>query len=342
MAGIIRSGTGWLALGAGLACLAWRVTRPAPIDLQGRSVLITGGSRGLGLLMAEAFADEGCRVAICARDREELARAAARLRKRGAEVADFVCDVSDADQVEIMVEQVAQRFGGIDILVNNAGIIQVGPFEAMTLDDFERSMDTIFWGALYATKAALPGMQRRGGNIVNITSIGGKVPVPHLLPYDAAKFALVGLSEGLRAELRSKGVLVTTVVPGLMRTGSPFHGEFKGDSDHEFTWFSLASATPLTTMSAARAARRIVEATRRGEAEVTLGWQAKGLRLFHGVFPSVFTEVAGAVQRILPGDTSREAQKGYEIATPLVPSRVTALMNRAAQDNNELGGPLRG
>ncbi len=332
-----RSGAGWLAAAAGLAYLGWRATRPEPLELRGRSVLITGGSRGLGLLLAEAFAEEGCRVAICARDPEELERAAARLRARGAQVAAIVCDVADAGQVQAMVAEVVERFGEVDVLVNNAGIIQVGPFAAMELEDFTRAMDIIFWGSLHTIRAVLPTMRGRGGRIVNITSIGGKVPVPHLLPYDAAKFALVGLSEGLRAELRSEGILVTTVVPGLMRTGSPFQGEFKGDAPAEFTWFSLASATPLTTMSAGRAARRIVEATRRGEAEVTLSWQAKTLRLLHGVLPGPFTDLAGAVHRLLPSGTNRAVRKGHELSTPLAPSPATTLMNRAARRNNELG-----
>jgi short-subunit dehydrogenase len=107
-----------------------------------------------------------------------------------------------------------QRVGLIDVLVNNAGLIRVGPFAAMTLDDFQQTMDVMFWGPLHTTLAVLPSMrERKQGSIVNIVSIGGKVGVPHLLPYSCAKFALVALSEGLRAELAPDGIRVTTIVP---------------------------------------------------------------------------------------------------------------------------------
>src|SRR5262249_29078614 len=143
--------------------------------------------------------------------------------------------------------------------VNNAGIIQVGPMETMTLADYQEAMRVHYWGPLYTALAVLPQMkQRRAGRIVNITSIGGKVAVPHLLPYVGSKFALVGLSEGLRAELMKDGILVTTVVPGLMRTGSPRNAFFKGQNEAEYAWFKIGDSIPVLTTSAERAARRIV------------------------------------------------------------------------------------
>jgi NAD(P)-dependent dehydrogenase (short-subunit alcohol dehydrogenase family) len=241
-----------------------------------------------------------------------------------------------------MVDQVRGHFGRIDILVNNAGVIQVGPVAAMEIEDFQQAMDVMYWGSLHAILAVLPEMKERGsGRIVNITSIGGKVAVPHLLPYDAAKFAHVALSEGLRAELRRFGILVTTIVPGLMRTGSPVNALFKGEARKEFTWFALASATPLTAMNAARAARRIVAATRRGEAEVTLSWQAKLLRLANGIAPGAMSDLMGVAAALLPSGTNRAEHRGMHLATAAAPSPLTALMNRAARRNNEFGGQPR-
>lgn len=327
---------------AAAAYVGWRLVRRRGDDIVGDVVLITGGSRGLGLLLAKEFAARGCRLVICARDEPELARAAHELRAGGAVVMSISCDVSRREQVEEMVQRATERFGRIDTLVNNAGIIQVGPLASMTISDFERAMDVMFWGALYPTLAVLPQMlDRRRGRIVNITSIGGKVAVPHLVPYDAAKFALVGLSQGLRAELKKDGISVTTIVPGLMRTGSPVQARFKGDQEKEFTWFSLASATPLTTISAERAAKRIVEAARRGEAEVTLSWQAKALRLTHDLFPGAVSDLLSIVNRVLPSGTGENEAPGMRLATALAPSRLTGLMNRAAIRNNEFGGSVR-
>src|SRR5205085_1734915 len=203
----------------------------------------------------------GARVASCARDAEELERANAELQQLSGDVLAVTCDLTNQVQVEEMIELVRLHLGQIDVLVNNAGVISVGPVELMTLEDYQQAMETNYWGALYTILAVLPEMRaRREGRIVNITSIGGKISVPHLVPYSASKFALVGLSEGLRAELMKDGVVVTTICPGLMRTGSPRNATFKGRHRAEYTWFSISDALPLTSISATRAARRIVKA----------------------------------------------------------------------------------
>lgn len=331
----------WLA--AGTLALAARelVRRRRTIDLRSRVVLVTGGSRGLGLVLARRFADAGCRLVICARDPEELERARAELEERAPAVLAIRCDVSDRDAVDAMVRRAAEHFGGIDVLVNNAGVIEVGPVEHMRAADFERVLRINFMGSVHTTLAVLPEMRRRGGGrIANITSIGGRVAVPHLLPYDAAKFALVGFSEGMRAELARDGILVTTVVPGLMRTGSPPNAWFRGNREAEWSWFSVGDALPLTSMSAERAAERIVEALRRGEADVTLGWQARLLGTVHALFPGATAELLGVVNRLLPSPAADGDQRvrGMRLATPISPSPATVLMNRAARANNEYGG----
>ncbi len=335
-------GTGKLLLAGALGYFGWRALRSPGDDLRGQVVLITGGSRGLGLLMAREFASLGCKVAICARDEVELETARSRVAEFGVPVLAVPCDVGSRDQVDAMVAAVRERFGRIDILVNNAGIIQVGPVESMTMIDYERAMQVMFWGPLHTTMAVLDEMVERGsGRIVNVTSIGGKVAIPHLLPYGTAKFAHVALSEGLRAELKRFGVSVTTIIPGLMRTGSPVNALFKGEAGKEFTWFALASATPLTTMSASRAARRIVLATRRREAEVTLSWQAKLLRVANGLAPGAMSDLMGLATRALPAGGATAEHRGMHLATRVAPSALTALMNRAARRNNELGGQAR-
>src|SRR5207253_5505608 len=142
------------------------------------------------------------------------------------------------------------RFGQIDVLINNAGIIAVGAVPSQTLVDYQEAMDVMFWGVVYPTLAVLPQMMRRGsGHIGNITSIGGKISVPHLVPYGCAKFAAVGFSEGLHAEVKRFGVNVTTVVPGLMRTGSHLDAFFKGKQEYEYGWFALSGTNPLFSIA---------------------------------------------------------------------------------------------
>jgi NAD(P)-dependent dehydrogenase (short-subunit alcohol dehydrogenase family) len=302
----------------GICYLGWQLFRVLRTqDIRGQVVMVTGGSRGLGLELARQFAREGCRIAICARDDQELERARIDLEALGAEVAVHRCDVSDRDRVEAMVAAVVERFGGVDIVVNNAGIFQVGPFESMTPGDFERAMAVNFWGPLNVIWAALPSMRQRGrGQIVNVTSIGAEISVPHLLPYDCAKAAFLRLSEGLAAELARQGIKVTTVVPGLMRTGSPVNASFKGNAQREFEWFSLGDSLVLTSTSAERAARRIVGSARRGEGKVVLTWQAKLLRVLHGLAPNAVVRALGWVNGRLPGERGLrfESRRGKELA----------------------------
>jgi NAD(P)-dependent dehydrogenase (short-subunit alcohol dehydrogenase family) len=175
---------------AGLGWLAYKVVQwSRQANLDGQVVLITGASRGLGLALAREFARIGCRLVITARDAQELARAQQDLWQRGAAVLAVPCDVTNQEQVHSVVDQATQRFGGVDIVVNNAGMIQVGPLTTTTKEDFASALDVMFWGTLYPTLAVLPQMRaRRRGHIVNITSIGGMVSVPHLLPYTCAKY----------------------------------------------------------------------------------------------------------------------------------------------------------
>ncbi|HKX33363.1 MAG TPA: SDR family NAD(P)-dependent oxidoreductase [Blastocatellia bacterium] len=328
------------AVGVGTAVAARAVVRRlTQFSLRGKTVLITGGSRGLGLVLAREFARQGARLAICARDAGELARARVDLVSRGAEVVAVPCDLTDQSQVREMIRHVREQFKEIDVLVNNAGIITVGPYEEMTLSDYEEAMKANFWSALYTTLAVAPEMRaRRQGRIVNIASIGGKIGVPHLVPYCASKFALVGFSEGLRAELKPHGVVVTTVCPGLMRTGSPLHATFKGQHREEYKWFSVSDSLPLTSMSAERAARRIVTACKNGDAEVILSIPAKLAVELRAHFPELTAGLMGLFNYLLPdpGGIGVEGSKGAESGSALSSSWLTVLSQRAARKNNQI------
>jgi short-subunit dehydrogenase len=329
------------AVGAGLV-LRQRDRHRRALDFRDSVVLVTGGSRGLGLLLAREFGREGATVAICARDAAELERARAWLAEHGVTATTSVCDVADRGAVERMIDEVRQRHGVPDVLVNNAGIIQVGPIDTMTHEDFRRSMDINFWGTVNTTLTVLPEMRRRGrGRIVNITSIGGKVSVPHLLPYGAAKFAAVGFSEGLRAELEGEGVDVVTIVPGLMRTGSHVNAEFKGNAEAESRWFSLGATLPLVSMDAERAARQIVRAARHGSTVRVLSLPAIALATAHGVAPGVVTRGLGAVQQlILPEGETGPAVRGMELEQPGWLRTLTRLGRVAARRFRQYPGPV--
>jgi NAD(P)-dependent dehydrogenase (short-subunit alcohol dehydrogenase family) len=332
-------GAGALGLGAVMAARAWR--RHDAYDFGSKSVVITGGSRGLGLVIARELADEGARLTLIARDEEELARAADDIRTRQpfADVLTVAADLRRRYDAERAIAQVVERYGRVDVVINNAGIIQVGPVDHMKLGDYEDAMATHFWAPLYMVVAALPHMRRQGeGRIVNVSSIGGRIAVPHLVPYSASKFALVGLSDGLRGELARDNIVVTTVCPGLMRTGSPVNAMFKGQRPQEYAWFAISDSLPLASIDARRAGRQIIEACRRGDAELVITIQAKLAILARTLAPELFSDVMTFVNGLLPGPAADgdEARPGRDSQSEWAPSKLTASTYRAAEQNNEL------
>ena len=310
------------------------------IDLMGKNVLITGGSRGLGLVLARQLIARGARIAICARDLGELERAREDLASRGGTITTVQCDLTDQNQVDLMVCSVRKTLGPIDILINNAGIIGVGPIQTMGVEDFDAAMKTHFYAPLYTTLAVLPDMREKGaGRIVNISSIGGLVSVPHLVPYVASKFALTGFSQGLRAELMRENIYVTTVYPGLMRTGSPRNVQVKGKHKIEYALFKMMDSLPVSAMSVNRAARQIINAFARGQANIVLSIQAKTAAKLHALFPSISNDANAMLNMLLPtarpGD--RKSVRGYEAESMLTRSPLAILTKRAAFANNEMG-----
>jgi NAD(P)-dependent dehydrogenase (short-subunit alcohol dehydrogenase family) len=298
-----------ILIGIAAAAAAYALKPSAPKRRPGQVVLITGGSRGLGLALAERYARSGAKLVLAARDVEELIIARHTLLDREAiqspdDVLLIPADLTDAAQAVMLIDHAIGHFGRIDILINNAGIVEVGPVENQPLAAYRRAMATNFFAALHTTHAALPHLLRRNflhgdAAIVNIASIGGKFAVPHMLPYVASKFALVGFSEGLHAELRHKGIRVTTVCPGLMRTGGEAHADFTGQTKKEQRWFNLAARTPILTASVRHAANKIYSAVAAGRAEITITPQAWLAARIAGVAPATTQYVASLANHLL-------------------------------------------
>lgn len=314
------------------------------MDQQRPVAVVTGASRGLGFLLARELGRRGHDLVICARSEDGLAAARAELLDSATRVHTVVCDVSIQADVQRLIDEAVREFDRIDVLVNNAGTIQVGPVNVMTTEHFAEALGVMLWGMVHSSLAALPILRRsEKPAILNITSIGGKIPAPHLLPYTTAKFAAVGFSEGLRAELAKDGVSVTTAVPGLLRTGSPRNALFTGDREAEHRWFALADSIPVLSMDAERAAARIISAALRGRPEVILTPVAKVAVRLHGLAPGLTTRAASVVDRLLPRSaTGSEPVPGHALEPqPAWFRALTTLTRRAARRTHEYDDEAR-
>jgi short-subunit dehydrogenase len=308
--------------------------------LAGEVALVTGASRGLGLLLARELARRSVKLVICARDEAELDRAAGWLRDGGAEVTAVPCDVADEAAPQLLVQTALNRYGKLDILVSNAGIITVAGIEGTTAADFASALEVMTLAPVRLTLAALKVMrEQQHGRIVTIASVGGKVSVPRLLPYSVAKFGEVAFSEGLRAELGRGPIRVTTVVPGLMRTGSHLRARFGGRAASEYTWFSLAASLPLVSMDAERAARRIISATAAGQSELILTPLAQIAARGAGISPGLTGALLHLTHRLLPEPGSQQQMTPGRQLRPVINERafawLTSLGRAAAQRFNE-------
>jgi short-subunit dehydrogenase len=254
--------------------------------------------------------------------------------------------VADNAQVEALVERVEADLGAIDVMICVAGIVQVGPLESLERSHFTNAIDTMLWGPVNCGLAVAPRMRARGqGRIGVITSVGGRIAAPHLLPYSTAKFGAVGFSRGLRSELAGTGVTVTSVQPGLMRTGSHLRAQFVGDHGREFAWFAIAASLPLLSIDAERAAVRIVHGILAGRAVVTVTPLAMLAPRVDALFPGLTSALLGLTTRLLPDapgtPESTETREGWEAAqqlprrTRFLVDRLTGLGRAAAGQYNE-------
>lgn len=328
---------GGLLLG-GIAATRMLRRQARSIEVKNRVVLITGGSRGLGLVIARQLAREGARVVICARDEHELFEAADSLSTFTEDFLTIPCDITKAEEVRRMFDEIKTKLGLVEVVINNAGVIQVGPMENMTREDYEHAMQVHFWGPFNVVNEALPHMMKqRQGRIVNISSINGKISLPHLLPYTVSKFALAGFSEGSAAELSRYNIRVTSVYPGLMRTGSPRNVDVKGKHKKEYAWFKISDSVPLVSMSAEAAAAKVIQAMKCGDKILALGMPAKLAIAMEGIAPGLNVSLFGLANKILPNPDGQgfESKKGYESET-IISETFGRNSDEAAEQNNEV------
>jgi len=306
---MVAAGTMWGAR-------AWLRSRRW-IELRDRVIVITGSDSGFGLIQARQVAAQGAIVVLAARDARKLDAAAEAVRREGAsEVLAIPTDVSKPDEARWLIDTAVERFGRLDVLINTAGLMLVGAEPTVTLDDLRNLMDVNFWGAVYTTRAALPHMrQARFGRIANVSSIGGRVAVPHMQPYTVSKFALTGYTKSLRPEALRDNIYVTGIYPMTIRTGGHRHAWFKGNREAEYSWFSLGDVIPGLAASAERAARKAIRGIQGGDPEVIIGLGARLQIAIDSLLPNWSAEMMDLLEYALPAPTNLDgpALQGREI-----------------------------
>jgi NAD(P)-dependent dehydrogenase (short-subunit alcohol dehydrogenase family) len=313
-------------------------TRLGTNSLTGQTAVIVGASRGLGLVLARQLASAGCKLALCARDPHELERARRELVATGAAVFARPCDATRPDQMEDFVHATLRRFGSLDLLITCAASIEVGPLECMTTHDVQEAFEQVFWSAYYPTMAVLPHMRaRKAGRIVHVSSFAGRLGMPHLMPYSTAKSALTGFSASLRAEVAKHGISVTTVTPGLMRTGSHVHATMRGQRDKEYLWFTAGSNLPFSSLGTDLAARRILRAATKRKAESTLTIGIRLLVIANAMAPNLMARLLAFQDRLLPSasEGAPGARSGREVAE-LSHSRLVRALDDYGRSNADL------
>jgi len=281
------------------ASYEWFQRRKLETYFQKKTILISGGSTGLGFALAKRLLSYGANVSICGRDETKLSDLKNRLVLYSNQLHIFQCDVASRDKVKNWIDAAVARFGRIDMLVNNAGILTVGPVESQGESLYRENLDIMLWGHLNTCHEVLGHLKIGKGQIVNIISVGGKISIPHMSSYSVAKSAAAAFSEGLGIELAKYGISVTTIFPWLLRTGSYVNGFFPKGDVKEFQAFSLGSALPMLALNVDAAVSEILIAVRKKKVEAYIGVMARVVTLARELLPGLSRRVLVEASRYL-------------------------------------------
>ncbi len=262
------------------------------------TVLITGASQGIGKATALLFARKGYDLVLAARQADRLTAVGQEVQSLGRAALTVPTDVRDADQVNALVNKALDQYSAIDVLINNAGIYISGPAEQFSLEDWHNTIDLNLWGYIHTIHALLPHFLERGsGTIVNLSSIGGKVPAPYLVPYCTSKFAVTGLTESLHSELKPKGIHVCGIYPNVIKSSlmerAIFRGKDEEDEQARRDQLNQVVSTPVVEKPE-DVAQAIWDAVEHQRSEVLVGSanvSNGAYRLFPGLMQLLFRQV---------------------------------------------------
>ncbi|MUL36775.1 SDR family NAD(P)-dependent oxidoreductase [Gloeocapsopsis dulcis] len=258
------------------------------------TVLITGASQGIGKATALLFARKGYDLVLAARQPEPLQATAEEIQKLGRQAIAIPTDVRDPEQIKSLASKAIEHYGTIEVLVNNAGIYISGPVEEFSLEDWHQTIDTNLWGYIHTIYALLPHFLAQGsGTIINISSIGGKVPIPYLVPYTTSKYAVTGLTEALHSELKPKGIHVGGIYPNIIKSNflerAIFRGKDQQDAQARLDQLNQVLNTPVIEKPE-DVAEAVWKAVKDQREEILVG-SANLSKAAYGIFPGLMQSV---------------------------------------------------
>jgi NAD(P)-dependent dehydrogenase (short-subunit alcohol dehydrogenase family)/uncharacterized protein YndB with AHSA1/START domain len=286
-------------------------------EIAGQRVLVTGGSSGIGLAVAQGLAEEGAEVALLARNELGLAAAKRKLAETGAEAVTVAADVTDREALTAAVDEAARQLGGLDVLVTAAAGVSFGRFVETDPEDFDATVETVLGGTVDTIRAALPHLERSRGAVVTVGSIAAHMPLPGMAAYTASKHGLVGFLETVRVELEESGSSVTLslVNPGAVDTP---------------LWSNLESSTGLlppsppspTLYSAEAIAEAVLSVIRHPRNELTVGGFARSQVAFYSHFGSLGRRAMRALARLEHTAGDRPASGAGGLSEPKGQGRI--------------------
>lgn len=293
------------------------------MDYSGKVVVITGASSGIGRESAHQFAKSHASVVLISRDKDKLEGVSEELSVYKTKRLVCPCDVSDRKQVDLTCKKILEEFGRVDVLVNNAGFGIYGTIENLKTDEIESQIGTNYLGMVYCTKALLPKMlECRSGHIVNVASVAGSFGIPGMSAYCASKFAMLGFSESLYHELKSKGVGITVVSPIMVRTNF-----FDNKSFNKMPRYTHA-------LSAKTVAKAVLRAASSPRLEIVVPQYVRAAIWFKQTFPYLVNPIIGAIfgRSIKKYSDKKDADYSSDSSAP-DESESTSINSRSASSN---------
>lgn len=258
--------------------------------LEGKVIVVTGASSGIGEAMAREYAKMGAKVVMAARRKEELSRIAQEITAQGGEVEYVACDVTKEQECKHLIERAVERFERIDVMICNAGLSMRALFDDCDLSVLHRLMDVNFWGTVNCTKYALPWLQRSRGSLVGISSVAGIHGLPGRTGYSASKYAMTGFLDTIRVENLKKGVHVMTACPGFTASNVRFSALTADGSQQGETPRNEAKM-----MTPEQVAHIVARGIRRRKRLCLMEWEGRGTHLLKKFFPALVDRLFYAV-----------------------------------------------